>query len=649
MCGIFGHLRPDGADADLIEHMARRLAHRGPDGYGTAQLGALALGATRLSIIDLAAGVQPIFSENRRVAVVFNGEIYNHKALRADLEQDGHHFATQTDTEVIVHGYEAWGDGVLDRLRGMFALGIWDEANERLLLARDRTGEKPLYYASLSDGELVFASEIKALFAHPGLTPKVNHAALPHFLILGYVPPPETMFAGIFKLAPGEKLIAERGRLDKTLYWQARISALDPPPYAEAVKQVRAAVMEAVEIEMMSDVPIGAFLSGGIDSTIVVALMQRLSRQPVQTFTVGFDMPPGSKNDQKFNVDARYAALVAERFKTHHHTITIRQDEHLAALLPHLVYAMDEPISIPTMIQTAYVSALARRSGVPVMLGGDAGDELFLGYSHYRMDRLLERYRSIPTLVRANILTPFLEHLPSARFDNLRKLAQKSRLTDPADRYLTWTRIIDGERLPELLAGANGGLESVRAVLRPMLAMPQARHFAQRAAYLELRLPMAENINMRVDKMSMAMSVESRSPLQDYRLVELALRLPLEYKLRRGDFKTVLKDAFADLIPAEVLARPKWGFTPPASDWLRTGLRPLVETVLAPERVAAVGVFRPDTLSRLTHAHIVERKYELWSIWSALIFHLWYALYIDRSLTLDHTLSPDDLVSAAVR
>lgn len=646
MCGIFGHFHPNGADGDLIERMARRLVHRGPDGYGTAHRGALAFGSGRLSIIDLAAGFQPIFSEDRRVGVVFNGEIYNYKLLRAELEHAGHHFATRTDTEVIVHGYEAWGEGVLDRLRGMFALCIWDETHERLLLARDRTGEKPLYYAPLSGGELVFASEIKALFEHPGLTPQVNDAALPHFLILGYVPPPETMFAGVCKLAPGEKLIAERGKLDKAFYWQARISSVDPPPYAEAVKQVRAAVTESVEMQMMSDVPIGAFLSGGIDSTIVVSLMQSLSRQPVQTFTVGFDMPPGSKNDQKFNVDSRYAALVAGRFGTHHHTITIRQDEHLAALLPHLVYAMDEPISIPTMIQTVYVAALARRCGVPVMLGGDAGDELFLGYSHYRMDRLLERYRAIPQLVRASVLTPFLEHLPSARFESVRKLAQKSRLTDPADRYLTWTRIIDGERLPDLLAGANGGLESVRASLRPFLAMPQTRHFAQRAAYAELRLPMAENINMRVDKMSMAMSVEARSPLQDYRLVELALGLPLEYKLRRGGFKTVLKDAFADRIPAEVLARPKWGFTPPASDWLRTGLRSLVETVLSPEHVAAVGVFRSETISRLIHAHIVERKYELWSIWSALIFHLWYALYIDHSLTLDHTLSPDDLVGA---
>ncbi|PJF26338.1 MAG: hypothetical protein CUN53_08200 [Phototrophicales bacterium] len=265
------------------------------------------------------------------------------------------------------------------------------------------------------------------------------------------------------------------------------------------------------------------------------------------------------------------------------------------------------------------------------------------------MDRLLERYQSIPRLLRANILTPLLEHLPSARFENVRKLAQKSRLTDPADRYLTWRRIIDSERLSELLIGGNGEVEAVRAALRLLLSSAETRSFTQRAAYAELRLPMAENINMRVDKMCMAMSVEARSPLQDYRLVELALRLPLEYKLRRGESKTIFRDAFTDWIPPEVLARPKWGFTPPASEWLRTGLRSLVETVLAPERVAAVGVFRPETIARLIHAHIVERRYELWSIWSALIFHLWHALYIERSLTLDHTLSPDDLVGADIR
>lgn len=650
MCGIYGHYCPAGADPNLIERMAKRLAHRGPDGYGMYHRGSIAFGSGRLSIIDLQAGFQPIFSEDRRTAVVFNGEIYNYRPLRAELEALGHHFTTQTDTEVIVHGYESWGDGVLDRLRGMFALCVWDEPNERLLLARDRMGEKPLYYAPLPNGELVFASEIKALFEYPHLKRAVNHDSVPAYLILGYVPPPATMFAGINKLAPGECMVVERGHIRQRQYWELNMAARDVPPYADAVRSVRQTVIECVEMQMMSDVPIGAFLSGGVDSTVVVAIMQAASRQPVKTFTVGFDAPPGSKADQKFNVDARYAELVARKLGTDHHVITIPQDDRLAWLLPHLVYAMDEPVAMPTIVQTAYVAALARLNGVPVLLTGEAGDELFLGYNHYRMDQLIDRYLRIPALLRTNLLTPIMERLPGGRFENARKLAQKSRLTDPADRYLAWLRLIDIERLPELLASpllASQGAEQIRAQLRPILAMPDTRHFADRAAYAGLRLPLPENGNVRVDRMSMAMSIEARSPLQDYRLVDLALSLPLEYKLRRGDFKVIFKDAFADRIPQEVLTRPKWGFTAPASDWLRTALRPLVEHILSPELVEAVGVFRPDTIQRLVHAHLVERQYELWPVWSALVFHLWHALYIDQSLTLDKTLTPGDLYQTA--
>ncbi len=643
MCGIFGHYHPSGGDPALVERMARRLAHRGPDGYGTYHSGALAFGAGRLAIIDLGAGVQPIFSEDHSIAVVFNGEIYNYKALRSELERAGHVFTTHTDTEVIVHGYEQWGIGVLEHLRGMFALGVWDKPQQRLLLARDRLGEKPLYYASLG-GELLFASEAKALFEHPGLRRAVNHNALAPFLLLGYVPPPQTMFAGVEKLAPAEYLLLERGALCKGIYWQPVMQSSDPPPYAEAVKSVRAALLEAVEMQMMSDVPIGAFLSGGIDSTSIVALMQRLSRSPVQTFTVGFDSPPGSDEDTKFNVDQRFAAAAAQALGTEHHVITLRQNHSLAALLPHLVYSMDEPLSMPAIVQTAYVAALARVCGVPVLLSGEAGDELFLGYNHYGMDRLVERYQRLPTLLRGNLLTPLLEHLPS---DALRKLARKSRQNEPGERYLEWLRRIEPARLNSLLSqsqdGYGDGYRQMMLHLCAALAQPRSPHFADRLAFADLRLALAENMNMRVDKMSMAMSVEARAPLQDYKLVELALSLPLSYKLRRGVSKAVFRDAVRDLIPADVLKRPKWGFIPPASNWMRACMRPLVEQTLTPERVAAAGVFRPEAISGIIHAHIAEHKYEMWSLWTALIFHLWHGLYIDGSISLDHALAPTEL------
>lgn len=655
MCGIFGHVNLAGGDLALVHRMAACLAHRGPDGYGVHQDGLLAFGAGRLAIIDLYAGVQPIFSEDRRVAVIYNGEIYNYKPLRAELEALGHHFATQTDTEVIVHGYESWGVDVIARLRGMFAIGIWDASAERLLLVRDRLGEKPLYYAQAGDSFL-FASEIKALFEYPGLRRAVNQEALPLYLTLGYVPPPQTMFAGIQKLAPGEWLKIDRNGVRVERYWQPAMDTTAPihsGDYATAVRDVRQTLTEAVEMRLMSDVPLGAFLSGGVDSTAIVALMGRAIKnkwnQPVQTFTVGFDMESGSKADEKFNVDARYAALAADRLGTDHHAITVRQTGALADLFPHLVYAMDEPVAQPAIIQTAYVAALARLNGVPVMLSGDAGDELFAGYTHYRADRVLERYLQLPALVREPIITPLLERAPS-RFDSLHKLARKSRQSDPVQRYLEWMRVVAPERVPTLLADSRlaastpGALD---AVLAPLLQTPRTRHFADRIAYTSLRLWVAEDSNMRVDKMSMAMSVEARAPFEDHALVEMAFRIPLEHKLRGGDFKTVLKDAVRDLVPPEILNRPKWGFMPPSSEWLRTVLRPLVDRFLAPDYVASVGFFDPQAVTAVVEAHMVRRGYELWPLWSLLVFHLWYALYIDQSLRLDTPITPAGLLPEA--
>ncbi|HML23365.1 MAG TPA: asparagine synthase (glutamine-hydrolyzing) [Aggregatilinea sp.] len=652
MCGIYGQFNPHGADPILIERMAACLAHRGPDGYGTFHDGALAFGAGRLAIIDLAAGVQPLFNEDRSVAVVFNGEIYNYRALRAALQAEGHVFATGTDTEVIVHGYEAWGLDVLTHLRGMFAIGIWDRGQQRLFLARDRMGEKPLYVARRGD-DLLFASEIKALLEHPGVGRAVCDEALVSYLSVGYVAPPLTLFEGIEKLAPGEWLRVDAQGIETGRYWQPEMDTLHPfaGSYDEAVRRTRDMLTEAVEMRLMSDVPLGVFLSGGVDSTAVAALVSRAVNQPVQSFTVGFDHAPGSKGDTKFNVDTRYAAVAAQALKAEHHLITIRQDDSLAALFPHLIHAMDEPIVQPAIVQTAYVAALARLKGVPVLLSGDGSDEIFGGYAHYRADRLLERYLGVPGLLRSAILTPLLERAP-ARFDGARKLAQKSRAVEPVERYLHWMRIVDPAQFPDLLArdGLAGRASAIlERSLRPILDAPHTAHFADRIAYTSLRRWVAEDSNMRVDKMSMAMSIEARAPFEDHDLVGWGLSLPLGAKLRGGGFKTVLKDAVRDLVPGEILNRPKWGFIPPSSDWLRTVLRPLVETHLSRERIEAAGVFRPETVARLVDDHMTRRGYELWPLWAILSFQIWHAIYIDGSLTLDHKLAPADLADAIVR
>ncbi|NJO83385.1 MAG: asparagine synthase (glutamine-hydrolyzing) [Blastochloris sp.] len=509
MCGIYGHYHAAGAaDSALVERMAVRLVHRGPDGMGAyrSARGTLAFGAGRLAIIDLNAGVQPIFSEDRQTVVIFNGEIYNYKALRAALESAGHHFATHTDTEVIAHGYEEWGDDVLTHLRGMFALCIYDEPRDRLLIARDRIGEKPLYFTQRGGGELLFASEIKALLEHPGIARAVNADALPLFLTLGYVPPDETLFAGIHKLAPAEYLIVEDGQIRRGLYWQAIMDATDAPSYDDARHSLRALLEETIAAQMMSDVEVGAFLSGGVDSSLVVALMKRTASAPINTFTVGFDFPNDPRNDTKFNVDARYAAQVAQHLGTTHHSIFIREDDALAHTLTGLVYALDEPLAHPAIVQTAYVSALARMRGVPVLLNGEGGDELFLGYAHYRADRWVERYQTIPALMRRGVLNPLIERAPS-RFDALRRLAHKAEHADPAARYIDWMRVLDTSQVSSLLhpGAAEHTDVHLAAALRPTMMQPNTRFMADRLAFGGLRLQLAENMNMRVDKMSMAM------------------------------------------------------------------------------------------------------------------------------------------------
>jgi asparagine synthase (glutamine-hydrolysing) len=448
------------------------------------------------------------------------------------------------------------------------------------------------------------------------------------------------------KLFPGERIMVDRHTLRRERYWQPVMDTRQRISYPEAVRSVRDRLIEVVEMRLMSDVPIGAFLSGGVDSTAVVGIMARVLNHPVNTFTVGFDLEAGSKSDAKFNADARFATMAAEHFKTNHHAITIKQDESLAALLPHLVYAMDDPVAQQSIFQTPYVAALARSHGVPVLLTGDGGDELFAGYNHFRADQVLERYLRLPALLRNTVLTPLLERL---RFESARKLAQKSRVTDPVRRYLEWKRMVALEQMPDLMldqTGASCAYDSVSVALLPMLEAPRTNHFADRIAMAGFASWLAEDSNMRVDKMTMAMSIEARAPFEDHEMIALGFSLPLDFKLRRGDFKVVLKEAVADFVPRPILERPKWGFAPPTSEWLRTTLRPLAERYLAPDYVRAVGLFRPEAVTDLVERHINKREYHVWVLWTLLIFHLWHALYIDRSLMLDKKLSPVDLVAA---
>lgn len=641
MCGIFGQFGTL-SNADIIHRMARCLAHRGPDGYGVHSGDKLAFGAGRLAIIDLSAPAGPIFNETDTIGIAFNGEIYNYADLRRQLVQDGHVFRTQTDTEVIVHGYEAWGVDVLHRLDGMFAFALWDADRERLLLARDRIGEKPLYYTRLHDGTVLFASEAKALFEHPNLTPAVNHAALPYYLTLGYTPPPLTLFDNVYKLAPGEYLLVTQDDLKTVTYWTPQATPQPHPlSFDETAHRLRHAVETAVASRMVSDVPVGAYLSGGVDSTSVAALMQRHTQAPLHTFTAGFDFATDSYGDQKFNVDAHYAAQAAAHLGTVHHAI-IMDETLIPAMLPHLIYHLDEPIAQHAIMQTAYIAAIARESGVPVLLSGDAADELFMGYAHYRADRVLQRLALLPRSIRRHLLAPVLE-----RIGRLQPYARKLRqVDDPIERYLAWMRVMQIDEAASVLQQpANNVQQALSDVLLPLLNTPRNTSFTENIAYASLRLWIAEDSNMRVDKMSMMMSIESRAPLETPSLVEMALGIPLAYKLRDNDFKRVFKIAMQDVLPPAILSRPKWGFIPPTSDWLRTILYPYVKTYLAYDYVQAAGLCDPMLVTRLVNDHIERRAYHLHTVWALLVLHMWHALYIDGTLQRGEPLTAADVVA----
>ncbi|MFP4323493.1 MAG: asparagine synthase (glutamine-hydrolyzing) [Anaerolineales bacterium] len=650
MCGICGIFPRDGAPPDeaALRRMTAALVHRGPDsdGYHLDAAGGPALGFRRLAIIDLHSGDQPMYNEDRTVVTVFNGEIYNYKTLRAELENAGHVFRSRADTEVLVHGYEEWGVALLDRLRGMYAFAIWDATARRLLLTRDRMGQKPLYYAEHA-GAWVFASEAKALLTLPGFAARVNEAAVPEYLTLGYVLPPRTLFAGIHKLPPGHLMQIEAdGAPHIREYWAP---SLDPAP--DLTRQigahaVRQALTEAVDMRLMSDVPLGAFLSGGVDSTAITALMARATGAPVRTFTVGFDFRRHSPGDQKFNVDLHHAAEAARALGCEHHAIVLAHDASLAGLLPQLVYALDEPISDPAIMQTVTVTALARATGVPVILSGDGADEIFAGYAFFEAARRVQRYtKRIPAAVRHGVIEPGIGLLGhGGRLEVLHKLREKANLPTPADHFLSWDAVnADAARWladPRHVADAHAALRAqINALLEPL----DTPELADRVGYARLRLWLAENSNTRFDKLSMWMSVEARSPFQDHELVDLGLSLPLGIKLAETS-KAVLKDAVGDLLPEAVLKRPKWGFMPPASDWLRGPLRPLLDTYCSPARLRATG-FDPQAVRPLIEAHLARRGYHLHEIWALLMFQLWHAMFITGDLTIQPRWSADDLVA----
>jgi asparagine synthase (glutamine-hydrolysing) len=636
MCGIVGVFGFASAARDELPHVMRMrdtMRHRGPDDAGVWQSDdrRVALGHRRLSIVDLtAAGHQPLANEHGDVWLTFNGEIYNHEALRRPLLEAGHVFRSRCDAEAIVHGYEEHGVDVVRRLDGMFAFGLWDARARHLVLARDRLGKKPLYYVEIG-GRLLFASEIKALLAHPDVSRDLDLVALDHYLTFSNVPPPRTLFAGINKLPSGHVLTCDRDGIHIRRYWSALDGAAFPREASddEAAGRVLALLRAAVRKRMMSDVPIGALLSGGIDSSTNVALMSELVTRPLQTFSVGF---AGFGPERNFH-DLPFARAVAERFGCDHHEVTIDAAECRAAV-PELAAQLDEPIGDPACLPMHFVSRAARAGGVTVVLVGEGSDEVFAGYdamAHVAGVSLprFERVAHLPRPLRHGLYRAAqLLGAPPGRVDVLRRAAMREPMYWGLD-VVFW----DTEKAALLAQPPTGGTRSVdivRACYRELAARQPRADRVQQLSWIELCNRLPELLLMRVDKLTMAHSLEARAPFLDADLVSYALALPARLKIGGGVTKRVLKRAVRSLLPDSVIERRKQGFRVPLPEWLRGELAGWAEHQLHHAAIHRRGLFRRDAIDRMWTRHRAGTHDHSFDLWCLLNLAAWYERWIER-------------------
>ncbi len=618
ICGVYNMRSREPVSRKLIERMTYLISHRGPDDSGAYLDGDIGLGFARLSIIDLSGGHQPMSNETGDIWIVFNGEIWNYKALRKELIEKGHHFRTTSDTETIVHAYEEYGVDCVARLHGMFGFAIWDSPRKRLLLARDRVGKKPLYYTRV-DGDFLFASEIKSLLCHPRVKRQVDAQALADFLSVRYVPAPATLFTNIHKVQPGHWLLCEQDTIHEECYWDYTFSKTEQRPVEEYILGIREHIRRAVEERMMADVPVGAMLSGGVDSSIITGTMSQLTSQRVQTFCVGFDVPNYS--------ELPYARLVAEHFGTEHHELVVTCSD-LSKYWPLLTWHRDEPVSEPSDLGVYLVSKLARQY-VKVVLSGEGGDELFAGYPKYVVDWMASYYHVFPTPIRDQLITPLLDHLPYS----MRKLKMAARsLSQPApQRWMNWFGIFNGQLKEDLLSAstkASIDTDASRAFRRLLEKNPQ-RDDLSSMLYLDTKIWLPDNLLMKGDKMTMAASLEGRIPLLDYRLIEFAASIPSNMKIKGLKTKYLLKRAFADFLPDAILTRKKMGFNVPTGTWFREGQHDLIMQLLLSERARGRGYLNTAFVARLVRDHLEGRANYQAQLFTLASLELWFRVFID--------------------
>lgn len=639
MCGIVGtaNLGGEPVNQTVLRRMCDAIVHRGPDdeGYyssdsessfggqfeGAARVG---LGMRRLSIIDLATGNQPIHNEDQTIWVVLNGEVYNYRELRADLESRGHNFYTNTDTEAIAHAYEEYGCDVPKHLRGMFAFALWDVPRQQLLLARDRVGKKPLLYSKIGN-TLIFASEFQAMLAHPDLSREVNTQALSDYLSFLCVPGPQTAFEHIHKLEPGHTLIWKNGEIEIERYWSLDFKNKTNLGEKEAGERVVDLLRDAVRVRLMSDVPLGAFLSGGVDSSAVVALMSELSGEPVKTFSIGFD--------EKGFSEISHARRIAKHFGTDHHEFVVRPNA--IEVLPTLVKHYGEPYADSSAIPTYYLAKMTRQH-VTVALNGDGGDECFAGYERYAAMRLGERYCRLPRGLRERVVEPAIGAIPRAGATRS-KLGKARRFLDvfgrpTGERYLRWTSVFNDEMKAEVCTHEfltqMARAKAIRFV-QPWFSGNGEIEVVDRALMADTFNYLPNDLLVKVDIASMAVSLEARSPFLDHHVMEFAASLPALFKLRGLTTKYLLKNALRGLVPRANLTRSKMGFGVPIGHWFRTELKGLLKEAILSDRSLRRGYFKPDAVRRLVDDHIARRVDYSHQLWTLLMLELWHQEFID--------------------
>jgi asparagine synthase (glutamine-hydrolysing) len=630
MCGICGIVRTAHGAAfsrNLIAGMCDTIVHRGPDDEGIYIDDRAGLGNRRLSIIDVEGGHQPLSNEDGSIWIAYNGEAYNFAETRDALRVRGHAFSTRSDTETMVHAYEEWGaPAFLERFRGMFAFALWDKRKETLLLVRDRIGIKPLYYTQLADGSLVFGSELKTILVHPGVRREVEPRALDLYLTLEYVPAPLSMFKNIFKLPAGHFLAWHDGRIEVKKYWDLKPNPhpVKPVDLNAVQDELYSILKESVKLRLVSDVPLGAFLSGGIDSSAVVGLMRELGASPLRTFSIGF-------KDQSYN-ELAHARRIAERFETDHEELIL--EPKALELTEKLIHHLDEPLGDFSIFPTYLVSEMARRH-VTVALSGDGGDELFAGYEHYQAQRLAGRPGVAFAARAAGAVTARMRPSPKKKgtWNKIRRFTQAFD-HDPGHRHFRWMMFLSEDMKKELYGPAFqtaiGGIGPIGG------REPLAAHFAAMDGfdpitgelYLDLKTYLVDDIMVKVDRMSMAASLEAREPLLDHKLAEFAFGLPGDLKLHGSTTKWIFKKTLERLLPAETLYRKKEGFSIPIKHWLTTDLLDLMRETLSEKRLRAGGWFDPAPVQRMIDAHLAGRENYSHQLWALLVFEIWRENYL---------------------